>query len=360
EDEKETAYLIDTKSAVSYFRSSSLPDTQLLGIYTSVFPRSAIDDPFKYLKSQKSSPGHSVILFIGGGHFAGVVIKHDPKHTILAHRAFHRYTTRRKQGGSQSANDNAHGKAHSAGSNLRRYNEQALIQEVRDLLESWRAYIQSAQNIYIRAAGASNRKILIGYENAPIPNKDAKVRSVPFSTRRATMPEITRVWELLTSTIIADTATIQKQIKDKLDAQAARDFQDDKKLHEPGTDVTETKPKHEKSEMEVHTNQLISNVKRSRSSAIKLYLKSNRLSPNVILEPQELYHHTPTLLHYATSVGQKHVIRYLISNLHADLTIRNDSGQTAYQLASPTIKMFFRTLRFELGEEFTTWDAAHV
>jgi len=44
---------------------------------------------------------------------------------------FIRYTTRRKQGGSQASNDNAKGKAKSAGANLRRYNEQMIEQVCR-------------------------------------------------------------------------------------------------------------------------------------------------------------------------------------------------------------------------------------
>lgn len=39
---------------------------------------------------------------------------------MIAHKAFHRYVVRAKQGGAQSANDNAKGPAHSAGAALRR------------------------------------------------------------------------------------------------------------------------------------------------------------------------------------------------------------------------------------------------
>jgi hypothetical protein len=65
---------------------------------------------------------------IGGGHFAAMIVALalevrkgqggvKERHAIVkAHKTFHRYTTRRKQGGSQSANDNAKGNAHSAGS----------------------------------------------------------------------------------------------------------------------------------------------------------------------------------------------------------------------------------------------------
>ncbi|EEY15690.1 conserved hypothetical protein [Verticillium alfalfae VaMs.102] len=86
---------------------------------------------------------HFFLCMIGGGHFAAMVVSLAPRPgkgatgplnreaTVLAHKTFHRYTTRRKQGGSQSANDNAKGAAHSAGASIRRYNEQALIDDVR-------------------------------------------------------------------------------------------------------------------------------------------------------------------------------------------------------------------------------------
>ena len=79
------------------------------------------------------------LLMFGGGHFAGMVISLCPRMVskgkgkererepvVVVSKTFHRYTTRRKQGGSQSANDNANGKANSMGAQLRRANEMAL------------------------------------------------------------------------------------------------------------------------------------------------------------------------------------------------------------------------------------------
>lgn len=106
------------------------------------------------------------MFMVAGGHFAGAVVqvsrpaeeqdlpakakakaktkppKPKPETLILQHKTFHRYTSkygcrvyyhrtenplaRRKQGGSQSVNDNSKGAAISAGATLRRYGEQAL------------------------------------------------------------------------------------------------------------------------------------------------------------------------------------------------------------------------------------------
>lgn len=65
-----------------------------------------------------------VIFMITSGHFAGGVF--DNKGNMKVSKTFHRYTTRRKQGGAQSGKDNTGKMAKSAGSTLRRYNEGAL------------------------------------------------------------------------------------------------------------------------------------------------------------------------------------------------------------------------------------------
>lgn len=68
------------------------------------------------------------ILMLGGGHFAGAIFY---KGIALFHKTFHYYTVRASQGGGQSGRDNKVGgfvQSKSAGSSLRRYNEQVLIQ----------------------------------------------------------------------------------------------------------------------------------------------------------------------------------------------------------------------------------------
>ncbi len=63
---------------------------------------------------------------LGGGHFAGAVFEGA---NAVAHKTFHCYTVRAKQGGSQSSADNRSGTSHpkSAGASLRRYNQVSSI-----------------------------------------------------------------------------------------------------------------------------------------------------------------------------------------------------------------------------------------
>lgn len=56
-----------------------------------------------------------------GGHFAAAIFQGQE---MKSHRTIHRYTTRRKQGGSQSTKDNQSSHSiKSAGSHIRRQNE---------------------------------------------------------------------------------------------------------------------------------------------------------------------------------------------------------------------------------------------
>ena len=59
------------------------------------------------------------VLMLRSGHFAGAVFDKD---NAIVHKTFHRYTTRRKQGGAQSACDGSGNAPKSAGASLRRYN----------------------------------------------------------------------------------------------------------------------------------------------------------------------------------------------------------------------------------------------
>jgi ankyrin repeat and zinc finger domain-containing protein 1 len=136
------------------------------------------------------------LMMLGGGHFAGIIASLVPKFVknhlggedrqvdVIASKTFHRYTTRRKQGGTQSSNDAAKGHAHSAGSALRRYNETRLEEQVRELLGEWRELLRTCEFIFIRATGSVNRRTFFGYEGAVMSRNDPRNRAFPFTTRR--------------------------------------------------------------------------------------------------------------------------------------------------------------------------------
>ncbi|TVY71349.1 VMS1-like protein, partial [Lachnellula suecica] len=222
---------------ILWFTTPTLPDNTYLGIYRAIFTNAEQQNESSVLDiiqkkqlapkpqqkiSANSNNGvplpeaysgpHIFLCMIGGGHFAAMIVSLTPKQTkssatgplsreatVLAHKTFHRYTTRRKQGGAQSANDAAKGAAHSAGSSLRRYNEQALNDEVRLLLQDWKGMIDTSELLFIRATGNTSRRTLYGpYDGQVLRLNDPRIRGFPFSTRRATQNELMRSFVELT------------------------------------------------------------------------------------------------------------------------------------------------------------------
>lgn len=174
------------------------------------------DSVLDRLKQCSISNQQWTILMLGGGHFAGAVFKGTEP---ILHKTFHCYTVRAGQGGSQSSKDSKSGgpQPKSAGASLRRYNEQALVQHVKSIVETWKTEIDRSSLIIYRASGPYNRSVLFGGTTPLLDRSSSKLRTIPFSTRRATFAEVKRVHQLLSSSTIYDcleaaTAKFSKQL----------------------------------------------------------------------------------------------------------------------------------------------------
>lgn len=353
---------LNTRLAFLLFKSSLLPEGKAFGIYKAVFTSAQIESPQQALGDFGQAGGKiSALFMIGGGHFAGAIVSHKRKNIkgnvnakesrqeqqvdVLDSKTFHRYTTRRKQGGSQSASDNARGKANSAGSSIRRYNEQALIKEVRELLAQWKHHLDQCDSIYIRANGASNRKILVGYEGAVLANNDPRIRGFPFTTKRATKSELKKAWVNLTYMSVVDVPKVDKKAKPAKQSKLPST-----------TPAPEAPPTPE----ETHTAELVALLRKSKAPLVIAYFKKNKLSPNMALEPVKAYIHHPTPLHYAASQGLHHMVQILLVNLKADPTVTNQFGKTPWDLGDASVRRAFQAARHSLGEHHCDWLAAHV
>ncbi|SPJ82255.1 related to Found in Mitochondrial Proteome [Fusarium torulosum] len=306
---------------------------------------------------------HIFLCMIGGGHFAAMVVSLAPRPnkngttmnreaTVLAHKTFHRYTTRRKQGGSQSANDNAKGAAHSAGSSLRRYNEQALVEDVRNLLQDWKALIDTSELLFVRATGMTNRRTLYGpYDGQVLKHNDTRVRGFPFSTRRATQNELMRSFIELTRLKVREIEPIQEVKKETESATSTK------------TSTKPAKPKlsEEEETALLHTSQLQAFVRRSKVPALLTYLKNNNLTADFEFQPVEQNHHAPRPLHLAAAQNAAPLVLGLLVRGGADPTIKNNEGKTPFELAGErSTRDAFRVARSELGESKWAWDDAKV
>lgn len=335
---------------------SLLPANKCLAVYKVMLPQDLIvQEPVKALENVNKD-GHSVILMIGGGHFAGAIIAHKrPKNgipTVLESKSFHRYTTRRKQGGAQSASDSARGKANSAGSSLRRYNEAALEKEVREQLQAWSSLIKSADHLFVRATGRINRAVLMNYDKAPILSSDKRIRPIPFTTKRATSMEVRRVWQGLTTANVIDIPTPKpekKRSREKIASSATQ-----KKEASPPPPLL--------SPEELDTEEIISLIKKGRTPRVISFYKQHKLDPNFAFEPKNRFNSQPNALFCAAANQQHHLVQMLLTTLQCDPTIENDSGMTAAQLvpADSSTSYAFRIARMLLGEEKWNWEAAGV
>ena len=150
-----------------------------------------------------------VLLLSGSGRFAAGVFERD---TLLCHKTFARYVTRRKQGGAQSKHDQKNGKAHSVGAQLRRHNESLLKWEIFSLLTEWKHFIASMNLIFI---SSSPRQIGVFFngqkgKSSVLQKSDARLRSVPFSHKRPSLQEVLYVQNRLATVLLTTTSQSDK------------------------------------------------------------------------------------------------------------------------------------------------------
>ncbi|KAI9682654.1 MAG: hypothetical protein M1829_006641 [Trizodia sp. TS-e1964] len=377
-----------------WFKSSALPPNTSLGIYRALFTNAEQKHEaqiVEILQRKQLSPTptrklvpeetggvllpaemwspHFFLCMMGGGHFAGMIISLAPKltkkptgfderqATVLAHKTFHRYTTRRKQGGSQSTSDAAKGAAHSAGSTLRRYNESALMNEIRDLLDDWKTLIETSQLIFVRATGSANRRTLFGpYDGQILQSRDPRIRGFPFSTRRATQAECMRAFIELTRVKF-------NRVDEEAIALAASATEKAQSKTDKATLPGPPKLSEEDEAALLHTTQLQALIRRSKAPAIHAYFTKNSIPPNFQFYPpnSQQNYHAPTPLHLASSTNSGAVIISLLTKCLVDPAARNLDGKTAFELAGErSSRDAFRVARHELGETRWDWAAALV
>lgn len=388
------------KPPLFWFTTPSLPSSIYLGIYRSIFTNLEQENESKVLdiiKNKQLAPKpqakvpvdsnntvplpeaykgpHMFLCMIGGGHFAAMVVSLTPKQTksghtgpltreatVLAHKTFHRYTTRRKQGGAQSANDAAKGAAHSAGSSLRRYNEQALTDEVRLLLQEWKGMIDSSELVFIRATGSTNRRTLFGpYDGQVLRQNDPRIRGFPFSTRRATQNELMRSFVELTRVKVLeiDEAAIAAA---KLAAEEAAKQATAAKAPKQSSPATPKRSEEEETAL-LHTTQIQALIRRSKLPALLSYLNNNNLPSDFLFQPQDSQQnfHAPTPLHLASSQNSAPLVSGLLIRGGANPTLSNSDSKTAFDLAGDrSTRDAFRVARSDLGESKWDWEAAHI
>lgn len=382
------------KQPIFWFKSSLLPTNTFLGVYRALFTdieQNNLGQLVESLRQKQLSPlrqrfstaatregldpvpsrsPHAFLCMVGGGHFAAMVVSlaaevqrrpggvEDRQARVLAHKTFHRYTTRRKQGGAQSTSDATRGAAHSAGSSLRRYNEAALEKEIRGLLLEWRGMIDEAELLFVRATGSTNRRTLFGpYDGQVLRQNDSRLKGFPFSTRRATQAELMHCFKELTrvkisrieETPLATADTEQSEIMVR--------------SPKPPSQQQRLQVSEEDEAALLHTSQIQALIRRSKAPALLSYISNNNISPSFTFYPSDSpqNHHSPTPLHLASSSNSAAIILALLTKAKFDPTVISKEGKTPFDLARDrSTRDSFRVARHELGESVWNWDAAHV
>ncbi|KAI5287188.1 hypothetical protein KEM54_006179 [Ascosphaera aggregata] len=390
-----------------WFGSSLLPPAYSLGVYRGLFSAHELEKlsrlvaslqtrqypaiPAKQANPSAVSPSsktpHYFLCMIGGGHFAAMIVSlapllhiragglEDRQPYVLAHKTFHRYTTRRKQGGSQSAIDNSKGAASTAGSSLRRYNEVALQTDVRNVLSEWKEWIDTSELIFVRATGNTNRRVLFGpYDGQVLRHNDERIRGIPFSTKRPTQSELARAFMELTTVKVShidETAAAAAAEKQRREAAAAEAERLRKSTQQKAKATSKVAPEEE--EQMLHTTQIQALIRRSKIPALLSYIFNNSLPPDFSFHPpsstsqkrlaqsSHSHSHAPTPLHLAASSGSPQVVDALLLKARLDPTIKNIEGKTAFEVSSNRhTGDAFRIARHELGDDAWDWSAARV
>ncbi|WFD33851.1 hypothetical protein MCUN1_000674 [Malassezia cuniculi] len=344
-------------------------------------------------------------ILMGGGHFAAAVVVLNPHVSplserarqrgsrpersivVLAHKTFHRYTTRRKQGGAQSAHDTSGRHAKSAGANLRRYGEARLADDVRDLLgrPGWRDLIGRSERVWVRTGMKAARGVLWDWTNgtSPLdePRASGAVAHLPIPTQRPTFGEIMRCFFELTRVKTAHLSPEELAAQDdEQRGSIARALRLDAERTKPVAPAVQPKKKRvdaDDSKRRDRLERLVAMVQKDKLSTLVQFLarhEAELLRPagwdgemsddpeariNASL-PQWLSTKKDapsTLLQLAAEAGHADIIQYLLVERHADPTIpvRADGPhRTAYDLcASKAGKAVFRRL---MAEQPDWWD----
>ncbi|KAL7689527.1 putative ankyrin repeat-containing domain, vms1-associating treble clef domain-containing protein [Plasmopara halstedii] len=170
--------------------------TSVFKVFKNILPGAEDENfnPHTSLNRVCASKFRWAVFLLRSGRFAGAVFDKDK---ALCHKTFQRYTTRRKQGGAQSASD-ANKKAKSAGATLRRYNEVALKQDVATLLMEWKDLLTNVELIFI-SCGKAERATFFPAKNPVLQLGDKRLKRIPFATFRPTFEEVCRVRSDLSS-----------------------------------------------------------------------------------------------------------------------------------------------------------------
>lgn len=213
------------------------------------------------------------------------------------------------------------------------YNEEALKLEVRELLEGWSHWIKQSECVFVHSPG-NNRKVLY-YENSVLSaaEKQGRLRSIPFMTRRPTLTELKRAFVELTTVKVS---VLTKEALER-QAQADQDALEKAQVASASVSASASSKAHQKAtvipEAPAELLKLIELVKKGRAEAMSAHLLKHGIDPSQLLplstSTEYDIRRTPTILHLAAHHGQAHCVKLLLEKHNADPTTTTLSAAKA-------------------------------
>ncbi|KAE8914314.1 hypothetical protein PF005_g993 [Phytophthora fragariae] len=304
-------------------------------------------NPYSSLEKICASKCRWAVFLLRSGRFAGAVFEKDK---ALCHKTFQRYTTRRKQGGAQSASD-ASGKAKSAGATLRRYNEAALKQDVAALLLEWKDVLKGVDLIFL-SSGKTERATFFPEKNAVLQPGDKRLKRIPFATFRPTFEEVCRVRSDLSSVRFSP---LEAETSSPIDNAKKEKKKKKKQSRDSPPDVAakvETLKEEEAGEEEDEVPRVIQLVNDDDLKAIKELLSS---AEEKDVEVNEVDAKFMTALHHAAARNAVSIVEYLLEK-GANPTLVDLHNRPPYFLCGS--KEARNVFRRYMSEHPDAWDYA--
>ncbi|KAI9469617.1 hypothetical protein BX667DRAFT_457078, partial [Coemansia mojavensis] len=313
------------------------------------------------------------LMASNGGFFAAAVFDNRTG-TVIAHKAIQRYTTRRKQGGLQSKQDGASGRAAiSAGAQIRRYNERRLQEEIYELTTHWQPLLARSTRVFVRVPRTSRRTFF--KPDSALSWGNENVRTLPVSMGRPSLRELQRVYMTLTHIRVVGFDLSTNATADAIEPVSIQEPE----LSSMSDNTLEPEPRPDLIEFVYAVAQMLMDQQQTDERIIShlsehldklLDAFSDPAMKLRYLEdcPHVQGHRTPTLLHLASQLGRRSLIGFLL-DVGEDPTIINGhaplyaGGMTAFQVARDrATRDTFRIYRFEHeGEpDGIDWERARV
>jgi hypothetical protein len=233
---------------------------------------------------------------------------------------------------------------------LRRYGEQALQDEIRELLSEWEEDLEMCERIFIRAS-THGKKSFWGYDGAVLDKTDPRIRSFPFPTRRPTQQELLRCWHELTRVKVSHLTS---------EALAAQDEAYIASLQPKKQAVAKPAPAPAPAPAPVPKLSPEEEARQDRAKRLDDMVRKGRVDALRTFATRYPSEVTPAALGVAAAAGQEDVIRFLLLDAKLDPTAALEGGKRAYDLApSKNVRNVFRRIAFD-HPTLWDWQAAHV